>query len=266
LRLLTRSIILTQQLPTKPRVWLISLTSEFLIKPYILNHHSLNSFPSSQLPLSISSYLQPPSSAPTMSLSLQRNQGNDFLWNEIVEELAFRKLQLDLQILRECTENCNCVWIAYTILSLKAVSNRLQTCYCGTSRYVPKPIGHEQAVLRLQRSPGQGSADTHQLVVSTESHGNKTLSNAQFPVKPVGNTAIRSVIPLNFAALHPPASRVVLKKDGFKLSATSAPFVPSSDQNSSSRVIGGEDAAMDNNFMPLENDQLTFDEPESKKA
>jgi hypothetical protein len=112
------------------------------------------------------------------------------------------------------------------------------------------PIGHEQAVLRLQRSPDQGSADTHQLVVPTESHGNKNLSNAQLPVKPVGNTAIRPVIPLNFAALHPPASRVVPKKDGFKLSATSAPFVPSSGQNPSSRVIGGEDAAIDNNFMP----------------
>jgi hypothetical protein len=111
------------------------------------------------------------------------------------------------------------------------------------------PIGYEQAVLRLQRSPDQGSG-THQLVVPTESHGNKTLSNAQLPVKPVGNTAIRPVIPLNFAALHPPASRVVPKKDGFKLSATSAPFVPSSGQNSSSRVIGGEDAAMDNNVMP----------------
>jgi hypothetical protein len=60
-----------------------------------------------------------------MSLSLQRNQGNDFLWNEIVEELAFRKLQLDLQILRECTEPCNDVWIVYTILSLQVVSNRL---------------------------------------------------------------------------------------------------------------------------------------------
>jgi hypothetical protein len=194
--------------------------------------------------------------------SLQRNQRNDFLQNEIVEELAFRKLQLDLQLLRECSKPCNYVWIAYTILSLKAVSNRLQTCYCGTSGYIPRPIGYEQSFRRLQPVHDQDAPCTHQLVGPTESHADGTLSGSQLqlPIKPVSKTAIRPVIPLNFAALHPPASKVVPKKGGFKLSATSAPFVPSSGQNSNSGVIGGEQTTMNADFMPVEIEQFASDE------
>ena len=166
------------------------------------------------------------------------NQGNNFLWKEICEEIALRKLKVDLQLLRECSETCNYVWIAYTILSLQVVSNRLQTCYCGTSGYVPKPIGYEQALPNPQPALDQDSPNAHPLVVPRESRGDGPLSDTQLPTKPVTRTAIRPVIPLNFAVLHPPAPKVLPKMDGFKLSATSAPFIPSSGQSSSLGVSG----------------------------
>jgi hypothetical protein len=168
------------------------------------------------------------------------NQGNNFLWKEICEEIALRKLKVEFQLLLECSEPCNYVWIAYTILSLQVVSNRLQTCYCGTFGYVPKPVGYEQALPNPQPAHDQDSPCTHQLVVPAETHEHESLSNAQLPTKPVRKIAIRPVIPLNFAALHPPAPKVLPKMDGFKLSATSAPFIPSSGQSSSSGVSGRE--------------------------
>jgi hypothetical protein len=195
-----------------------------------------------------------------MFLSLQRNQGNDFLWNEILEELAFRKLKLNLQILRECTEPCNYVWIAYTILSLQVVSNRLQACYCRTSGYVPKPVGYEQDLVRGQRALDQDSPNAHPRVGPAESHGDEVLSGAQLQVKPARKIAIRPVIPLNYASLHPLTPTVVPKKDVFKLSATSAPFVPSASQTSLSGVSRGYQAGMNANFMPVKNEQFTSDD------
>jgi hypothetical protein len=192
-----------------------------------------------------------------MFLTLERNPGNDFLWPEIVEELACRKLQASLQLLRECSEPCNYVWIAYTILSHKAFSSRVQTCYCGTSGYVPRPIGYEQSLLHSQPALDQDSADTHQLVVPTESHGYGTLSDDQVPTKPVRRSPIRPIIPLNFAALHPPTWEVIPKKDGFRLSATSVPFVPSSGQSSSLGVSGGEVAGTNSGSLLVKNEQFT---------
>jgi hypothetical protein len=119
------------------------------------------------------------------------------------------------------------------------------------SGYVPKPIGYEQDLVRGQRPFDQDPPNAHPRVGPAESHGDEILSGAQLQIKPARKTAIRPVIPLNYASLHPPKSKMVPKKDEFKLSATSAPFVPSS------RASGGEQAAVDTNSMPDENEQFT---------
>jgi hypothetical protein len=248
------------------------------------------------------------------------NQGNNFLQKEICEDLALRELKKDLQALLERSEPCNPVWTAYTIFNLRDFSNRLQKCYCATSGYVPKPIGYEQGLPRLQREIDLGSPYTcHPFVptsnsrmssqplfinaleletvrinpaisqrstlqlygprndrneesenentqitsdgISTEGRGGVTLSGAQIPIRPMRKTAIRPVIPRNFAALHPPASSVVPKENSFKFSATSAPFIPSSRQ-SSSEFTGGEQSTMNPQFFPVGNNQFTSDEAE----